>query len=97
MHPTYPYKYVHVLLLVFEDDDLGVSDEVDQLLQVFKKDLNVTTSKKFRIPSKAPFAVLEKALYAWKEAYSRPESLLIVYFAGHGYQDDFYRMRFSAK
>ena len=97
MQPEYPYKTVHVLLLVFEDDDLGVSSEVDQLLQVFKKDLNVTTSKKFLIPSKAPFAVLEKALCTWKEFFSRPESLLIVYFAGHGYQDDFYRVRFSAK
>jgi hypothetical protein len=95
--PEYPYKSVHALLLVFEDDDLGTSHEVDQLFQVFKNDLHVTTSKKFRIPSKTPFAVLEKLLCDWKAKYSRPESLLIVYFGGHGYQDDFYRIRFSAK
>jgi hypothetical protein len=88
---------VHALLLVFEDDDLGVSHEVDQLFGVFKNDLNVTTSKKFTIPSKNPFAVLERLLYDWKKKYSRPESLLILYFGGHGYQDDIYRIRFSAK
>ena len=95
--PEYPYKSVHALLLVFEDDDLGVAPEVGQLFQVFKNDLNVTTSKKFIIPSKAPFAVLERFLCDWKEKYSRPENLLVVYFGGHGYQDDFYRIRFSAK
>jgi len=72
--PEYPYKVCMHYSWSLKTTILVLADEVDQLFGVFKKDLNVTTSKKFTIPSKTPFAVLEKVLCDWKKKYSCPET-----------------------
>ena len=83
----YRYQEVHVLLLSWEDDDLGVVDEVVELEDVFRKDYGCQTVERWEIPSLKPYSNLEDKLYLFKKNYSSSDNLLIVYYAGHGYLD----------
>ena len=83
----YRYKEVHVLLLSWEDDDLGVVDEVVELEDVFRKDYGCETVERWEIPSLKPYSNLEDKLYLFRKNYSSCDNLLIVYYAGHGYLD----------
>jgi hypothetical protein len=89
------YKQVHVLLLKWADDDLGVADELKQLKGFFynKYCFNVDT---FDIPSEYPYDALEWRLADFKSNYSIPENLLIVYYGGHWYFDGQNRLLWSA-
>ena len=83
----YRYKEVHVLLLNWEDDDLGVFREVVELEDVFRKDYGCRTVERWEIPSLKPYSNLEDKLYLFRKNYSSSDNLLIVYYAGHGYLD----------
>ena len=83
----YRYKEVHVLLLSWEDDDLGVVDEVVELEDVFRKAYGCQTVRRWEIPSLKPYSKLEDQLYRFRKKYSSSDNLLIVYYAGHGYLD----------
>lgn len=89
MFPNTLYRYteVHALLLSWEEDDLGVSDEVHMLRWMFETKYNFTTVEWWKIPSKQPNSQLEDKLYEFRKSYSRSQSLLVVYYAGHGYMD----------
>ncbi len=84
---TYIYKEVHVLLLSWEDDDLGVIAEVAELEKVFRKDYGYHTVRKWEIPSLKPYSTLEDELYRFRKDHSSKDNLLIIYYAGHGYLD----------
>ena len=84
---TYPYNEVHALLLSWKEDDLGVADEVEELENVLRIDYACQSVRRWEIPSLKPYSNLEDELYQFKKAHSSSDSLLIVYYAGHGYLD----------
>ncbi|KAL8962147.1 MAG: hypothetical protein Q9193_001414, partial [Seirophora villosa] len=77
------YKDVHVLLLSWEDDDLGVATEIADLRRVFDFSYHFLTSH-WRIPShKSHNALVRQVMQLLDESESR-DKLLIVYYGGHG-------------
>ncbi|PMD37052.1 hypothetical protein L207DRAFT_586728 [Hyaloscypha variabilis F] len=93
----YPYSSVHVLLLQWEEDDLGVDRVVEELKTVFKDMFGFESAEAFRIPSKRPYVALETRLQDFKQQYSSEQNLLIIHYAGHGYLDQQNRMHWAAK
>ena len=78
------YTTVNVLLLFWEDDDLGVINEIDRLEHVFGDSYNYKTER-WPIPSQdADDALLEKLL-AFRKCNDRDDNLFIIYYGGHGY------------
>ncbi|KAL8919466.1 MAG: hypothetical protein Q9208_006751 [Pyrenodesmia sp. 3 TL-2023] len=81
------YHDVYVLLLSWEDDDLGVQSEVNELDHVFENVFRYKTNR-WRIPtSKSHNALVRRIMEALEEA-EVGNSLLIVYYGGHGYMNE---------
>ena len=82
------YKNVHVLLLSWEPefDDLKVKDEVAALGAVFRDyyQYQVQSSPIIRRTSKKAQTQVNKIVASWVDENDAPNTLLIVYFAGHG-------------
>lgn len=76
-----PYKEVHVLLLSWEDDNLGVIREVVELQRVFQR-IYLYDVHEFKIPSNHCFQTLRKKVNIFLEDFERNDSLLIVYYGG---------------
>jgi len=81
------YGHVHVLLMRWEHDDLGVAPEVDALATVFHRDFGFDVSQ-LTIPIDDPIRRLNHAVLDWVDAYDCDGSLLILYYAGHGQISD---------
>ena len=77
------YAAVYVLLLSWENDDLGVCTEIDQLAAVFGQAYDFWVERSL-IPDKEPDGALEETLKSFVKKYESPRSLLIVYYGGHG-------------
>ena len=78
------YTGVDVLLLSWEDDDLGVATEIHELDDVFHHVYGYKT-KQWKIPSKqSHIALVRRILDSLDESASR-EKLSVVYYGGHGY------------
>lgn len=78
-------KKMHLLFLIWQDDDLGVSDEVEALKQAFNKGYVCATTESFLIPSsKYAGGMLKGLLEAWMADHDDGESLLVLYYGGHG-------------
>jgi hypothetical protein len=75
------YKEAHVLMLSWEDDNLGVEREIRRLKHVFSA-LYRFDVQEFKIPSKTPGKATTSRISDFLENDS-PSSLLIVYYAGH--------------
>jgi hypothetical protein len=75
------YEEAHVLLLSWEDDNLGVEREIKRLKHVFSV-LYRFDVQEFRIPSTTPGKATTFRIGSFLENDS-PSSLLIVYYAGH--------------
>jgi hypothetical protein len=75
------YNEVHVLLLSWEEDNLGVESEIQRLGGVFSN-LYRFDVQEFKIPHKTPGKVTTTEVSKFLEN-DGPESLLIVYYAGH--------------
>ena len=83
---------VGVLLLSFEEDDLGVADEIAPLQEVFEKKYRYETEA-WQIPSKLPRSALSSKLNAFIDKYCKDDRepydalpLLIIYYGGHAAQ-----------
>jgi hypothetical protein len=75
------YKEAHVLMLSWEDDNLGVEREIRRLKHVFSA-LYRFDVQEFKIPSKTPGKATTSRISDFLENDS-PNCLLIVYYAGH--------------
>jgi hypothetical protein len=82
------YTSVHVLLLRWKDDDLGVAEEADQLAKVFSDSYHfeVTTGL---IPSDSPSRWLSRKILNFVELEDDSrQTLKIVWYGGHSYISD---------
>ncbi|KAL8756996.1 MAG: hypothetical protein Q9199_002538 [Rusavskia elegans] len=81
------YTDVKVLLLRWEDDDLGVATEISELDDVFRYVYGYRTDQ-WKIPSsQSHIALMRRILDLLADSASR-DKLLIVYYGGHAYMDD---------
>lgn len=76
------YKEVHVLLLRWEDDNLGVDSEIKRLGNVFS-DLYRFDVCLWNIPKESPARLTIARVSELVEACGN-DSLIIMYYAGHG-------------
>lgn len=77
------YRDVVVLLLQWQDDDLGTETEVNDLERVFRDTYHYRTER-YLIPSKDSATQLEYKLNDFRKAHDHESSLLILYYGGHG-------------
>ena len=80
------YTAVHVLLLRWADDDLGVQSEISALYSVFETQFHFDVEE-WQIPSLNPTRALQEKLYGFQYAHQSETELLIVYYGGHGKSD----------
>ena len=95
-HPAYPYTAVNVLLLDWEEDDLGVASIIPELFDVFHNAFGFDAAC-YSIPSERSYQALESQLQQFKQRFSSEGRLLIVYYNGHGYLDLQNRLHLAAK
>ena len=79
------YVDVKVLLMSWESDDLGVEDEVSALESVFT-DLYRFDVESWKIPDERPGRHAIDKVMRFIESGDNPDSLLILYYAGHASQ-----------
>lgn len=77
------YTSVNVLLLRWEDDDLGTEEEIQALDKLFRETYNYDTKRK-TIPSNNPRPALRRIIVDFHEKHDSKTGLLIVYYGGHG-------------
>ena len=80
---SYPYKGIHAIIVSWSDDDMDIYDELVDLKNAFGS-LNFSYYQMYFIPSQNPFDSLLKELQEHKQKAHDEDSLLIVYYAGHG-------------
>jgi len=76
------YADVRVLLLQWENDDLGVSAELKELEDMFRCLYRYNTER-WSIPAQKPDRSLKKKITEFIDEYEGPDTLLIVYYGGH--------------
>jgi hypothetical protein len=81
------YKEVHAHFFSWEEDDLGVSEEIKKLHKVFENLSLATITTYYKIPSDNPYEFMDVTLSNVKNSWSHPDNLLIIYYSGHGYLD----------
>ncbi|KAI9663726.1 MAG: hypothetical protein M1821_007216 [Bathelium mastoideum] len=83
--PTIPQRYndVSVLLLRWEDDNLGTQTELNDLRDIFQGVYRYNVEQ-YLIPSNDPTLHLEDRLNDFRRAYGAEGNLLILYYGGHG-------------
>lgn len=77
------YKEVEVLLIRWEEDELEVEWELNELHKVFR-DLYGFTTEQFLIPSQNSHRKLNLKALRFVEEHENEDTLLIVYYGGHG-------------
>ena len=83
--PTDPRRYdaVYVLLVSWEDDELGTITEMDDLDKLFRETYHYTTERR-TIPSIKPYNSLEVTIVNFRNKFDSLDNLLIFYYGGHG-------------
>ena len=89
------YTSVHVLLLNFKDDDLGVEREIIQLQEVLANEYSWYTER-WEIPSSKSQSAMTRKLLQFIEGYDGDDNLLIVYYSGRGFIDKERRLYWAA-
>ncbi|KAL8645746.1 MAG: hypothetical protein Q9226_007162 [Calogaya cf. arnoldii] len=81
------YRDVYVLLLSWEDDDLGVVGEIDDLEAVFR-DIYRYRVERWKIPSTTSHnSLVDRIMHALRDFESN-DKLFITYYGGHGFMND---------
>jgi hypothetical protein len=78
------YSGVFALLLSWEEDDLSVITEVEALQKVFDERYGFT-AEEWKIPSEDSHEELGDRLRAFTKSYAKDDTLLIIYYGGHGF------------
>ena len=81
-----PYPGVHVILVRWVEDDLGVQSELAKLRRTFESQFNFQVEEWY-IPSPDPYEFLEDKIFHLKKAHQNESELLIVYYGGHAGKD----------
>ena len=81
------YKWIHVLLLSWEADDLGVAKEIAELQDTFDNIYHYEVEN-WKIPSNRSHNSLNRRLTNFIDDYEGEDILLIVYYGGHGNMND---------
>ncbi|KAH6689939.1 hypothetical protein BKA61DRAFT_585139 [Leptodontidium sp. MPI-SDFR-AT-0119] len=76
------YSKVDVLLVRWEDDDLNVQTEIDDLGYIFEDQYRYEVEK-YQIPSRQPDRALKVRVLDFLKENDSEDSLLIFYYAGH--------------
>jgi hypothetical protein len=78
------YSAVHVLLITWKDDDIGVADEVNELTHLFRDKFNFFVWP-YQIPSKNSQAQLQLYIAQFiLRCGSDDDNLIILHYSGHG-------------
>lgn len=85
---NYRYKQVHVLLLSWEDCYLRLIGEIGRLAVVFDRHYGATSIASYLIPSRSSYSHLQDTVLRFRSDYSNLDHLLIVYYGGHGYNEN---------
>lgn len=86
-----PHKECTVLMISWDEkiDDLGTTEEVNKLGEVFEKQFKFKVVKKQIMDDhQSPQIQVHKILSDFVWSYNNPVSLLIIYYAGHGVPDE---------
>ena len=81
------YAAVHVLLLSWENDDLGVLTELSELQSVLQTYYSFNTQE-WEIPSTRSHNSLGLQIMQFLEQFESEDNLLVIYYGGHGYMND---------
>jgi hypothetical protein len=85
-HTQTRYKDIYALLLRWEKDEMNVDWELDSLQKVF---MNYGfDTEKWLIPSQYSHLMLNNKVSALVQKYNDQDSLVIIYYAGHGFIND---------
>lgn len=77
------YNEVRVLLLSWEEDNLGVISEIVELQSVFEDEYRFQTET-WRIPSRRSHSSLLSRMVKFMDEFEANDILLIIYYGGHG-------------
>lgn len=91
-HLPYRYEEVHSIILSWEEDDLDLEQELEELNSAFMS-LKFTSTRTYRIPSVGPQNALSSELHNFLDG--KEDSLLVVYYGGHGGLDDHRHLRIA--
>ncbi|KAL8958408.1 MAG: hypothetical protein Q9193_004529 [Seirophora villosa] len=81
------YRNVYALLLSWEDDQLGVISEVQELDDVLSQTYHYQVEQ-WRIPNTNSHNSLAFRLMEFLRSYASSEHLLLIYYGGHGSMND---------
>jgi hypothetical protein len=77
------YAFVNVLLVTWEEDDIGLTDEVERLADIFKTEFNYQVWP-YKIPSYRSQEEFGGQIGKIVQLFSHDDSLIIMYYGGHG-------------
>ena len=80
------YPAVHVVLVRWVEDDLGVQSEITKLRCIFENQFNFQVEEWY-IPTPDPYEFLEDKMFHFKKAHQSKKELLIFYYGGHAGKD----------
>ncbi|KAM7183554.1 hypothetical protein V8F20_012578 [Naviculisporaceae sp. PSN 640] len=87
-----PYLRVAVLLIRWEEDDLGVDEEIKELQDLLTRFFRYAVDS-WLIPKGTPkrvYIALMNKLHSFTEAHNTEDTLIWIYYGGHGRQDPRY-------
>jgi hypothetical protein len=81
---SYPYRSVQALALSFEDDDMNVAGEIQDLCDVLTLDYGFET-RGYSIPSHRPTTSVTKFLGSFMNSHGQSrDTLVVIFVACHG-------------